>query len=325
MVLHRETGKIEHCRFGDLPSFLLPSDLLVINETRVVPALLTGHKITGGRIEILVMDPAGMTDISPMREQAVRTCLVRSSKPLRQHSIIITETGAELIAEEVLGQGKALIRFPVSNSELLFFLDKWGQPPLPPYIRNESRNHQRDRAMYQTVYSRVPGSVAAPTAGLHFTAELLSELERRGVQIARIVLHVGPGTFQPVRNEDIRLHSMESEFFLIPDKSAEILRSAYEAKRRIISVGTTSLRALESAAQFDTTFRIGPTMTKLFVTPGYDFKVVQGLVTNFHLPGSTLLMLACAFGGKELVMQSYKEAIEKDYRFYSYGDASLII
>jgi S-adenosylmethionine:tRNA ribosyltransferase-isomerase len=325
LVLDRSKDKIEHCCFRDLPSLLLPSDLLVLNETRVVPTVMTGQKTTGGRVEILVLDPTDVSRKFQMTGQAARECLVRSSKSLKQGSRIIIQKDVELVAEEIVGKGRVRIRFPVSERDLPFFLDQWGRPPLPPYISRVGRDHSRDRVRYQTVYARIPGSVAAPTAGLHFTQELLSKLATQGVETVPIVLHVGPGTFVPVRDDDIRLHSMESEYYEIPDETADALSKAYEAKRRIIAVGTTTVRTLESAAEGHGIFRVGPSMTALFITSGYDFRVVTGMVTNFHLPGSTLFMLVCAFAGTERVKNAYEQAIRHGYRFYSYGDACLII
>lgn len=325
MVLNRRSGGLEHCSFRDLPSLLRPSDLLVLNETRVVPAALVGHKPTGGKVELLVVNPvqAGHENNSPGK--STRTCLVRSSKRLRQGNVIFVGERQKLIVEEILGPGRIFVQFPVPEDAFLKFLDSWGKPPLPPYIRVAERDHTRDLARYQTIYSRVSGSVAAPTAGLHFTVKLLQLIADRGIETVYVVLHVGPGTFVPVRNEDIRLHKMETEYFDIPEKTVAILNKAYRENRRIIAVGTTTVRALESASSGPGEFRPGRGQTELFIIPPYDFKVIDGIVTNFHLPGSTLLMLISAFAGRDNVLGGYEQAIKLRYRFYSYGDACLII
>lgn len=325
LALNRKTGSVSHHRFKDLPSLLQPSDVLVINETRVMPALLLGRKPSGGKVELLVLDPAPMPDGDCPHEAAVRVCMYRSSKPLRRDAIIEVPGGTTLFVEETVAPGRVKVRFPVSEIDFPGFLGTYGKTPLPPYIDPKDRDVNADRIRYQTVYSRVAGSVAAPTAGLHFTDEVLAELEKRGIGIARILLHVGPGTFVPVRTEDIRLHAMESECYEIPDEAADFIHKARSERRRIIAVGTTSVRALESAAAPDGSIRSGKSTTRLFITPGVKFKIVEGMVTNFHLPGSTLLMLVCAFGGTVPVLAAYETAVEMSYRFYSFGDSCLII
>jgi S-adenosylmethionine:tRNA ribosyltransferase-isomerase len=325
LAINRNTREIRHQRFKDLPSLLLPSDLLVINETRVTPASLIGHKLTGGRVDLLVLDPVIALATAGQESFAVRTCLVRSSKRLRKGAVIRLEAGPELTVEEAVGPGRVRVRFPVLECEFLDFLNLYGRPPLPPYIRAEGRETGDDRERYQTIYAKVSGSVAAPTAGLHFTEELLGELQGKGVSIARILLQVGPGTFTPVREEDIRLHRMESEFYEISAEAADAIAEAYRQRRRVIAVGTTTVRALESAATAAGVVRPGKGQTGLFIVPGFSFKVAQGLVTNFHLPGSTLLMLVCALGGTDLVMHAYKKAVKEKYHFYSYGDACLVL
>ncbi len=325
LALNRKTGSVSHHRFKDLPSLLQPSDVLVINETKVMPALLLGQKPSGGKVELLVLDPAPMLDGDCAHDPAVRVCMYRSSKRLRRGATIEIPSHTTLFVEDTIAPGRVKVRFPVSEKDFPGFLDTYGKTPLPPYIDPKDRDGRADRIRYQTVYSRVAGSVAAPTAGLHFTDEVLAQLEDRGIGIARILLHVGPGTFVPVRTEDIRLHSMESERYEIPEEAAEFLRKASAEKRRIIAVGTTSVRALESAAAPDGSIHGGKSTTRLFITPGVKFKVVEGMVTNFHLPGSTLLMLVCAFGGIEPVLAAYETAVEMAYRFYSFGDSCLII
>ncbi len=325
LVLERSSGKISHRSFRDLPQLLRNSDVLVINETLVVPALLTGRKSSGGRVELLVIEPALPHHEFADKDKSIRQCLVKASKPLRPGSKIFLEAGIELTVLEAVSPGRVVVSFPCPEAGFLDFLRAHGQPPLPPYIRKENRRARRDRERYQTVYSRVPGAVAAPTAGLHFSPELLSALRDKGVIIAPLVLHVGPGTFLPVRHKDIRLHKMETERYEIPAATAEVVNAALKGHRRIIAVGTTSVRALESAATQEGLVSPGPNHTDLFIFPGYQFRVVSGLVTNFHLPASTLLMLVCAFGSYELVMGAYREAVVQRYRWYSYGDACLII
>jgi S-adenosylmethionine:tRNA ribosyltransferase-isomerase len=244
---------------------------------------------------------------------------------LRAGATIAIEGGPELLVEKTLGRGRILIRFPVDEDGMLTFLDRHGTAPLPPYIKPGDKDHSFHRERYQTVYSRVSGSVAAPTAGLHFTEQVLEELKRTGIEITRIVLHVGPGTFTPVREEDVRRHEMESEFYEISEEAANVLQAALEDGRRIIAVGTTTVRTLESAISPEGRFQPGRGRTDLFILPGYRFRAVHGLITNFHLPGSTLLMLVCAFAGKERVLDAYKTAVGERYRFYSYGDACLIL
>ncbi len=325
MVVRKGPNRIEPRRFRDLPDLLREGDLLVVNETKVIPASLSGRKETGGRVDLLVLDPAEPPEGASSDDAARRVCLVNSSKPVRPGSIIRLIRGPELIAEGAPAAGRVRFRFPVSEKDLHGFLERYGKPPLPPYIKPSERDEARDRERYQTVYARVAGSVAAPTAGLHFTPEIMDRLEAEGIQSERIVLHVGPGTFAPVRDEDIRRHRMESEYYEISDETAERLATALDHGRRIIAVGTTCVRAMESAATDGGTIRAGRRRTDLFITPGYEFKVVRGLVTNFHLPGSTLFMLVCAFAGVGLTHAAYEDAKAGRFRFYSYGDACLVI
>ncbi len=325
LVLERSSGKISHRHFQDLPQLVQDSDVLVVNETLVVPALLTGRKSSGGRVELLVIEPALPHNEFVQEGKSIRQCLVKASKPLRSGSKIFLDGGVELSVLDTVSPGRVVVCFPCPEAGFLDFLHMHGQPPLPPYIRKENRRTDRDRQRYQTVYSRVPGAVAAPTAGLHFSRELLSDLQDKGVIIAPLVLHVGPATFLPVRHEDIRLHRMETERYEIPAATADVVNDALRGHRRIIAVGTTSVRALESAATQEGLVRAGPHHTDLFIFPGYQFRVVSGMVTNFHLPASTLLMLVCAFGSYERVMAAYREALVHRYRWYSYGDSCLIV
>jgi S-adenosylmethionine:tRNA ribosyltransferase-isomerase len=250
--------------------------------------------------------------------------MVKTSKRLRPGDIVTLDDGSHLRAGETVGPGRVRITFPVPDNGLVRFLKTHGQPPLPPYIKAHGANRDQDRDRYQTIYSRVPGSVAAPTAGLHFTEDLLGKLAAKGVETARITLHVGPGTFTPVRHEDVRLHAMESESYEISPQAAEAINRARQEQRRIIAVGTTTVRALESAASPEGEVRPGAAATNLFIIPGYCFKIVHNMITNFHLPGSTLLMLVCALGGTKAILGAYQDAINRKYLFYSYGDACLI-
>ncbi len=323
--LNRDTGEVDHYRFKDLPRLLEASDLLVLNETRVTPSALAARKSSGGRVSLLVLDPVCQGRQTDSVRWASRVCIAGSSKPLRAGATLALEAGPKLIVEETLGPGRVLVRFPVDEDGVLPFLERYGSAPLPPYIKPGDQDQSFHKERYQTVYSRLSGSVAAPTAGLHFTEPLLEELKRTGIEIARIVLHVGPGTFTPVREEDVRRHAMESEYYEISQEAANVIQAAVEEGRRVIAVGTTTVRTLESAMTSKGRFRPGRGRTDLFILPGHRFRAVQGLITNFHLPGSTLLMLVCAFAGTERVLYAYKRAVGGRYRFYSYGDACLIL
>ncbi|MFZ5867284.1 MAG: tRNA preQ1(34) S-adenosylmethionine ribosyltransferase-isomerase QueA [Thermodesulfobacteriota bacterium] len=325
LLLNRQSARISHHAFRELPSFLKPSDVLVLNETRVIPAALRAHKSTGGRVDLLVLEPASIVRGARPATLAERICLFHSSKPLRSGSALRLGDGSEIIAEETVAPGRVRVRFPVQECDFLRFLEEHGRPPLPPYIKDAARDSARDRERYQTVYARLAGSVAAPTAGLHFTEEMLQELEGNGIRVARIVLHVGPGTFTPVKHEDIRMHRMEAEYYEVPESAAELINGAAAERARIIAVGTTSVRTLESAADPKGRLIAGTGRTDLFIRPGYEFQTIHGLITNFHLPKSTLLMLVCAFAGIDPTMAAYREAVAVGYRFYSYGDACLIV
>ncbi|MCX5872835.1 MAG: tRNA preQ1(34) S-adenosylmethionine ribosyltransferase-isomerase QueA [Deltaproteobacteria bacterium] len=325
LIIDRNRKKLEHHIFFELPDFLDGSDVLVINETQVIPAALKGHKVTGGIVQLLVLNPASVGHQADPAGPAYRFCLAKTSKRLRVGTVIQLSDGVELVVDKTVSPAKVLIKFPVQESEFLNFLEKFGLPPLPPYIKQDYNDQISDRQRYQTVYSRVPGSIAAPTAGLHFTTETFDNLGRKGIQVIKITLHVGPGTFMPIRNEDIRLHKMEPETYCVPEPTARFLRECLESKRRIIAVGSTCVRALEASYDTDKGFISGIRTTDLFITPGYKFKVVKGMITNFHLPASTLLTLVCAIGGVDTMLNAYRIAISDSYRFYSYGDACLII
>lgn len=306
--LDGKTGALEDLRFPDIMRLIAPNDVLVVNDTRVVKARLHGRKDSGGEVEVLV---ERVLDAHRALVQA------RSSKPLKAGRRIVFSRGVEA---EMLGRHGELfeLRF---DDEVLTVMERHGEVPLPPYITHEARAD--DERRYQTVYAEVPGAVAAPTAGLHFDAQLLEALRAKGVAIAKLTLHVGAGTFQPVRGEELARHVMHSEWYGVPQATVEAIARARASKGRVIAVGTTALRALESAS-VDGTLRAGTAETRLFIVPGYRFQVVDRLVTNFHLPKSTLLMLVSAFAGADNIRRAYAHAIAERYRFFSYGDAMLL-
>ncbi|WP_448382256.1 tRNA preQ1(34) S-adenosylmethionine ribosyltransferase-isomerase QueA [Desulfosoma sp.] len=321
MVLHRFSGRVEHRRFGDLPSYLRSGDVLVLNDTRVVPARLLGTKETGGRAEVLVLDP-----YKPPEEgkQAGYRCLVKSSKPPKEGGRLLLEGDVTATVVQRDEDGQAVLLFDCDN--LLHVLEHKGRVPLPPYIRREShREREEDRFDYQTVYAREPGAVAAPTAGLHFTRELLDAVDAMGVDVVRVTLHVGFGTFAPVRTEDIREHVMHSEYVRISEEAAQRIRAAKSEGRRVIAVGTTVVRTLEWAAYRFGEVRAVSGLCDHYIYPGYAFRVVDAMITNFHLPKTSLLLLVSAFAGRERILAAYREAVRNEYRFFSYGDAMLIV
>jgi S-adenosylmethionine:tRNA ribosyltransferase-isomerase len=302
------TGVLEDLTFPDVAALLEPGDLLVVNDTRVIKARLHGHKDTGGEVELLI---ERVLDSHRALAQA------RTSKPLKPGRHITLAGAAE--AEVLARHGEFFeLRF---GDGVLDVLAKHGEVPLPPYITHEARAD--DEARYQTVYAKVPGAVAAPTAGLHFDRALLAKLAANGVELARLTLHVGAGTFQPVRVDDVSKHVMHSEWYSVPEATVEAIARARAGKGRVVAVGTTALRALESAAA-DGTLRAGTAETRLFIVPGFRFRVVDRLITNFHLPRSTLLMLVSAFAGTDAIRRAYAHAVASRYRFFSYGDAMLI-
>lgn len=323
LVLHRDDGSLEHRVFGGLSDYLQAGDLLVLNDTRVVPARLRGVKETGGRIELLVLEP-----FCPVEQRGgeVFSCLVKAAKPPRAHSVVALKNGFRAEIVTPLEGGRAQVRF-LSSEPLATILDRAGEVPLPPYIHRVDGAAERDDDVvnYQTVYAREPGSVAAPTAGLHFTVALLEELRQRGIELATVTLHVGYGTFAPMRAQDIRKHRMHPEYAAISKISAERVNRAKKEGRRVVAVGTTSTRILEWAARDHGTVNSFAGYCDLFIYPGFRFQVVDALVTNFHLPKSTLLLLVSAFAGRDLILEAYRQAIREDYRFFSYGDAMLIL
>ncbi|GAB4299456.1 MAG: tRNA preQ1(34) S-adenosylmethionine ribosyltransferase-isomerase QueA [Desulfuromonadia bacterium] len=314
MVVDRAAGGISTGIFTDILSHLLPGDLLVLNDTKVIPARLMGRKETGGRVECLLVR---RLSADGNRWEAMLGC----SKPPRVGSILLfpLDTPAIVDGREEGDLWQLTFRPPRPFDE---WLSTAGEIPLPPYIRRKP--DAVDESRYQTVFARTPGAVAAPTAGLHFTEELLSRLSDRGVDSCRVTLHVGPGTFQPVRTERVEDHRMHAEEYHIPRDAAERIAQCRRSGGRIVAVGTTVVRTLESAAGDDGIIREGSGSTTLFIMPGYRFRAVDLLLTNFHLPRSTLLMLVAAFAGRELVLDAYRRAVEERFRFFSYGDAMLI-
>ncbi len=312
LVLDKDTGSIEHRGFRDLLSYLRKGDCLVINDTKVIPARLYGVKEdTEAKIEVLLLKRKG---------KDVWETLVKPGKKAKPGTVISFGDGLlKGVVTDIVEEGNRLIQF---TYEGIFeeILDKLGQMPLPPYITHQLKDKNR----YQTVYAKHDGSAAAPTAGLHFTKELLKEIENMGVEIARVTLHVGLGTFRPVKVENILEHHMHSEFYMVEEEEAEKINRAKRAGGRIICVGTTSCRTLESAAGEDGVLRAGSGWTDIFIYPGYEFKILDCLVTNFHLPESTLVMLVSALAGREHVLNAYEEAIKERYRFFSFGDAMFI-
>ena len=313
LVLDKKTGDIQHHIFREIVNYLNPGDCLVINDTKVIPARLIGAKEeTGAKIEVLLLK-RGQNDVW---ETLVKPG--RKAKPGTRISFGDGLLKGEVI--DVVDEGNRLIRF---EYEGIFeeILDRLGQMPLPPYITHQLR----DKYRYNTVYAAHSGSAAAPTAGLHFTPELLEEIGRKGVDIARVTLHVGLGTFRPVKVEEVENHHMHSEFYMIDEEAAEKINRAKEQGGRVICVGTTSCRTVESAADEEGRLKACSGWTEIFIYPGYQFKVLDGLITNFHLPESTLIMLVSALAGREHVLDAYEEAVKERYRFFSFGDALLVI
>lgn len=333
--LHRRSGTWHDRCFCDLPGLLRADDLLVINNTRVFPARLYGHR-SGKRAQPLSpRNPAspeflhGRVEVLLTRQLSETPneweCLVRPGKKIGIGEKLFFGDSSELEAEVIArgSFGERRVRFTPA-ADFFERIERLGHVPLPPYIDREDRAADRER--YQTVYARSRGSVAAPTAGLHFTPEIMDRIRARGIQIAQITLHVGLGTFQPVRSERVEDHNLHRESYEIPDEAAHLINAAKESGRRIVAVGTTTVRTLEYAAQFTGENRIeaGRGEADLFIYPGFPFRIVGALLTNFHLPQSTLLMLVCAFGSKDLVLRAYHHAVEAGYRFYSYGDCMLV-
>lgn len=312
LVLDKLTGSYEHHQFREVKQYLQPGDCLVLNNTKVIPARLLGIKEdTGANVEVLLLK---------RKEHDVWETLVKPGKKMKPGARLSFGDGllkAQVL--EVVEEGNRLVRFEYDG---IFeeVLDRLGEMPLPPYITHKLQDKNR----YQTVYAKYEGSAAAPTAGLHFTKELLQELEASGIQLAYVTLHVGLGTFRPVKVEDVTKHHMHTEFYVVPQETADIVNRTKENGHRIISVGTTSCRTLESATNEQGLLEAKSTDTDIFIYPGYQFKMIDALITNFHLPESTLLMLVSALAGKEHIMNAYAEAVREKYRFFSFGDAMFI-
>jgi S-adenosylmethionine:tRNA ribosyltransferase-isomerase len=321
LLLPASGGAPRHLGFSALPDLLSEGDLLVLNDSRVIPARLLGRKETGGRIEVLLVEPVPGPASGVPGEPARWTAMAQASKPIRVGTRVDFDG---LLAEvtRVEGEGFYEVRFDRDERGLGDALERVGRLPLPPYIRREPDAADRER--YQTVVATTPGSVAAPTAGLHFTPGLLARLDARGVRRATVTLHVGPGTFLPVRAARLEEHRMHAERYDVPEATVRAFAAARHEGRRVVAVGTTAVRTLESAFSPEG-LRAGPGRTDIFIRPGHPFRAVDGLLTNFHLPRSTLLALVCALGGVERVLRAYREAVQERYRFFSYGDAMAIL
>lgn len=311
MVLDRQTGGVDHRHFFDIVDYLKPGDCLVMNDSRVLPARLLGHRPTGGAVEVLLL-----RDLGEKRWE----CLCKPGKKMQPGSRVSFGNGAlNATVREVREDGNRVVEFDYEGI-FLEVLERLGKMPLPPYIKAELSDQER----YQTVYSRELGSAAAPTAGLHFTEELLERIREKGVRTAFVTLHVGLGTFRPVKAEEIGDHHMHSELCMMGKETAQILNETKAQGGRVICVGTTSCRTLESLVREDGRYEAGSKWTDIFIYPGYQFKAMDALITNFHLPESTLLMLVSAFAGREHVLEAYRQAVAGRYRFFSFGDAMFI-
>lgn len=338
--LDKNNGSMSHHFFKDIEDLLRPDDLVVINNTKVIPARLKGYKESGGKVEVLILDYAGGMAMQKKRGYFECECMIRASKSPRPGTLLLlgdeeatSDCALKARVEEVRNAIFTVRFFHDSNSgDFDAVLENSGEIPLPPYIRRDDRNKKDsgkqnaadDKNSYQTVYATEKGAVAAPTAGLHFTETLMQNLVTKGVEFVNITLHVGYGTFVPVRVDDIRDHQIHSEFFSIPEASANAVNRAKSEGRRVVAVGTTSVRTLEYATNSEGRLLSGSGMCNLFIYPGYHFKMVDAMITNFHLPESSLLMLVSAFSGRDLILSAYNEAIERDYRFFSYGDAMFL-
>ena len=311
MVLNRETGEIQHKHFYDVIDYLNPGDCLVMNDSRVLPARLMGHRPTGGVVEVLLLRDLG---------NKCWECLCKPGRKMQVGNEVIFGDGElSAVVREVREDGNRVVEFRYEGI-FLEVLERLGKMPLPPYIKEELQDQER----YQTVYSKVNGSAAAPTAGLHFTQELLERVTAMGVKIGYVTLHVGLGTFRPVKEDEIEGHEMHSEYCIIPQETADLINETRKNGGRVICVGTTSCRTIESWAGEDGTMTATGGWTNIYIYPGYRFKVMDALVTNFHLPESTLIMLVSALAGREHFLASYEEAVRERYRFFSFGDAMFI-
>ena len=317
MIVDCTRQQITHDVFAHIGDYLQPDDVLVVNDTKVMPARLRGYKVnTGGKVELLLLHEVG---------EGVWEVLLRPAAKVRPGMVVEVAQGA-LRAEVIARVSEATLQVRFSPPDIYDLLERYGEVPLPPYIKRTADDGQNtvDRDRYQTVYARYPGAVAAPTAGLHFTPELLTSLQQRGVRRAAVTLHVGWGTFQPVRVTDVQTHRMAKEYYRVTADQAAVIQQAQAAGGRVVAVGTTATRTLETVMQRAGEIRAHEGWSDLFIYPSYPFQIIEALVTNFHLPCSTLFLLVCAFAGRELMLQAYQCAIAERYRFYSYGDAMLI-
>lgn len=314
MVLDRLRATLQHTRVQELPAHLRPGDLLVVNDTKVIPARLFGRTAAGGAVQVLVIRPL---------DGSTWLCLGKPVRRLRKGVCLSFPDQVRATVAAIHGNGHYSIAFE-GGAAVHTLLERHGEIPLPPYIRRPDGPLPLDRRRYQTIFASNPGAIAAPTAGLHFTDELIAALQQQGVSLARLSLHVGPGTFLPVRGDDFRQHAMEAEWYEIPEATAMRITETKATGGRVVAVGTTTTRALESAAAVHGSLQPGAGWAHLFITPGHQFRVIDALFTNFHLPRSTLLLLVSAFAGRERILAAYAEAVAQRYRFYSYGDAMLI-
>lgn len=312
LVLYKKEKKIEHKRFYQCIDYLNPEDLLIFNDTKVLPARLFGQKESGAKVEVMLLNEVACGKWE---------CLAKPGKKLKAGTKVIFPLGLEGIVEEDTDFGGKKIQFNKHSGEFLETIDKIGELPLPPYIKEKPEDFSR----YQTVYAKKEGAVAAPTAGLHFTEELLDKIREKGIQTAFVTLHVGLGTFRPVQVDNILEHKMHSEFYSLPQETVEAIEKCKKNNGRVIAVGTTVVRTLETVGSTESKLKAKSGWTDIFIYPGYNFKVVDGLFTNFHLPKSTLIMLVSAFAGRETTLWAYEQAVKEQYRFFSFGDSMLII
>jgi len=335
LVIDRRDGSIQHINFTDILNFFQPGDLLVVNDTKVFPARLEGKKNTGGKVELFLLEYPDFSNVSKIEKTTDQnvyclnvTGLLKSSKRPKVGAQLFFSPAVKGQVLQFLADGKVLVKlyFNIANGENPEeILQQCGRVPLPPYIYRDTKDHPNDHERYQTLFANKPGAIAAPTAGLHFSEELLSKLKKRNIQIAPITLHVGYGTFAPVRVQDIRQHKIHEEYVEVSTKTAELINHTQKTGRKIWAVGTTTVRTLEYAANNEGLIKAKQGWCDLYIYPGYKFKAVNALITNFHLPGSSLLFLVAALAGRSNVLRAYKKAIQLGYRFYSYGDAMLII
>ncbi|MFC1497465.1 tRNA preQ1(34) S-adenosylmethionine ribosyltransferase-isomerase QueA [Verrucomicrobiota bacterium] len=343
MVVHRDSAKFEHKHISDLPEYLEPGDLMVINDTRVIPARIFGHRSdTGGKVELLLVEQFQKSGVRSQESEGEETqvsgfipqvslwnCLCKAGRKVKA-GMMLSLAGDKLKGEivDVMGGGKISVKL-TGDRPVLEILKDEGVTPLPPYIKRDTLHASRftpyDKERYQTIYAKNSGAVAAPTAGLHFTQDLFEMLEKRGVSKAAVTLHVGPGTFKPVKTDSVEDHVMEQERYVISKEAVKAVNNARKANKRVMAVGTTTVRSLETVAAEHGSVVEYEGRSSLFIYPPYEFKVVDVLLTNFHLPKSSLIMMVSAFADRETILRAYAEAIEKEYRFYSYGDCMLIL